>query len=516
MAAPVSDDPSRSVGRLPADSLRLVQARRDGLLDDARPEATARRHDAGRWTARQSIDALLDPGSFVEYGGLAVAAQRSRRDHDWLVARTPADGLVGGVGTVDGRPVAVASYDYTVLAGTQGARNHAKKDRLFEVAARRNLPFVLFAEGGGGRPGDTDHPGASWLDCMAFTLFARLAHRVQTIGVTGGYCFAGNAALLGTCGTVVALQGSSIGMGGPAMIAGGGLGDVAPGDVGPVEVHERAGQVDLVVGDDAAAVGAVRRLLADTAPPPAPLLAGDDDLRPALRDVLPESRRRAYDPRVVLDEVLDAGSLLELQPRFGRPLLVGTARLGGRPVGVVASQTKFNGGAVDRDAAVKAAGFLDRCSRYALPVLTFVDTPGFMVGPAAEGGGQLRPFGRLFSASASLTAPLLAVVLRKAYGLGAQALTGGSLHSADLTLAWPTAELGAMNLEGAVELGFRAELGALPDDERPAARENLVRAAYELGSALSVAEVFELDDVIDPATTRQVLLAALTALAQNG
>src|SRR5207245_5498602 len=230
-------------------------------LDAARPEAVARRRERGRRTARENLADLLDEGTFVEYGPLIFAAQERRRSREELITRTPADGLVAGVGDIDGHRAVAMSYDYTVLAGTQGMRNHLKKDRLFELAERRRLPLVLFAEGGGGRPGDVDWPHVAGLDCRAFDLFAQLSGLVPLVGIASGFCFAGNAALLGCCDVVIASEDSSIGMGGPAMIEGGGLGVFAPEDVGPIDVQWTNGVVDLRVKDDAEAVALAKGYL---------------------------------------------------------------------------------------------------------------------------------------------------------------------------------------------------------------------------------------------------------------
>src|ERR671936_1275578 len=243
-------------------------ARRAQTEDEARPDAVERRHAAGGRTARENIDDLVDPGSFVEYGRFAIAAQRSRRDVDDLIARTPADGLVAGTARINGdlfgderSACAVLSYDYTVLAGTQGALGHRKKDRLFELIERMRLPTVFFAEGGGGRPGDTDYPVVSALDTRAFALWAGLSGVVPRISIVAGRCFAGNAVIAGCSDLIVATENISLGMGGPAMIAGGGLGDVDPDEVGPVEMQSRNGVVDLVVADEAEAVAAAKKLL---------------------------------------------------------------------------------------------------------------------------------------------------------------------------------------------------------------------------------------------------------------
>ncbi|HVF03433.1 MAG TPA: carboxyl transferase domain-containing protein [Frankiaceae bacterium] len=488
--------------------LAEVLARQSGLLDDARPEAVAKRRAAGRRTARENLADLVDPGTWVEYGGLAVAAQRMRRSLDDLAASTPADGVITGTGRVEGTKVAALSYDYTVLAGTQGLTGHRKTDRLFDVAERDGLPVVVFAEGGGGRPGDTDHLTVAALELMTFHAFARL--RTLRVGVAAGFCFAGNAALLGTCDVTIGVRGASIGMGGPAMVEAAGLGAVAPEDVGPLDVHLASGVVDVEAADDAESVRLARQVLGYAAGPASSAGDGAHADQTALRDALPESRRRAYDVRPVLTTLFDTGSVLELRARHGRNVVTAFARLAGRPVGVLANNPVQQAGAIDATGAAKAARFLRLCDRVGLPVVSLVDTPGIMVGPAAERAGLVRAVGDLFDAGAALRTPLVTVVLRKAYGLGAMAMSGGSLHAARLTVAWPGGEIGAMGLEGAVRLAFRKELAAIEDEAERAQRErDLVALAYAHGKALSAAAAFELDDVIDPATTREVLAAAL-------
>jgi acetyl-CoA carboxylase carboxyltransferase component len=413
--------------------------------------------------------------------------------------------VLTGTGRVDGRPVGVIAYDYTVLAGTQGLTGHRKTDRLLEIAARDDLPVVLFAEGGGGRPSDTDHPTVAGLELMTFTRFAGL--RALRVGIAGGYCFAGNAALFGSCDVTLGVTGASIGMGGPAMIEGAGLGTVEPGDVGPLSIHVASGVVDVEVPDDRAAVDTARRLVGYACGVPGDGAAADQS---ALRAVLPASRRRAYDVHAVLGLLLDRDSLVELQPRRGRAMVTGLARLSGRPVGVMANNPLHGAGALDAAAAGKAARLLRLCDRVGLPVLSLCDTPGIMVGPAAEQTGLVRVIGDLFAAGAALRPRQVTVVTRKAYGLGAMAMAGGSFHASRLTLAWPTAEIGAMGLEGAVRLAHRRDLEAIEDDgARRAEYERLVASAYERGAALSAAAGFELDDVIDPAETRARVTGAL-------
>ena len=484
--------------------LRMVRERHELGLDGARPQAVARRRERGRRTARENLADLLDAGTLVEYGPLLFAAQERRRTREELIARTPADGLVGGIGQVEGRPCVAMSYDYTVLAGTQGMRNHAKKDRLFELAERRRLPVVLFAEGGGGRPGDVDMPIVAGLDCRAFVLFARLSGLVPLVGIASGYCFAGNAALLGCCDVVIATEDSSIGMGGPAMIEGGGLGVHDPGEVGPIEVQHANGVVDLRADNDAEAVALAKRYLSyfrGAARAGGPPSVPDQQL---LRELIPEQRKRVYQVRRVVETLFDEGSVLELRGGFGAGMLTALARFDGRPLGVVANDPTHLGGAIDADGADKAARFLQLCDAFDLPILFLCDTPGFMVGPAAERTATVRHFARLFLGGANLSVPTGTIVLRKGYGLGAQAMAGGGFKAPLFTIAWPTSEFGAMGLEGAVRLGMRRELDAIGDpQEREQVFRETVAAAYERGQGVNMAAYGEIDDVIDPADSRR-------------
>jgi acetyl/propionyl-CoA carboxylase alpha subunit/acetyl-CoA carboxylase carboxyltransferase component len=499
-------------GDVPLDHVRPdleeVRERHRIGLDEGRTEVTARRHAAGRRTARENIADLADPGSFTEYGALTIAAQRRRRPLDDLIARTPADGLVLGTATVDGQPVAVMSYDYTVLAGTQGHMNHRKTDRLLELVRRERLPLVMFAEGGGGRPGDTDTTSVGGLDVPTFRLTAALSGQVPLVAIVSGYCFAGNAALAGACDVIIATPEASLGMGGPAMIEGGGLGVVAPDAVGPMSVQVPNGVVDLLVPDEPAAVAAARRYLSYFRPrPETPAEHADQRV---LRHLIPENRVRSYDVRPVIEALCDTGSVLELRAGFGVGVVTALARLGGHAVGLLVNNPRHLGGAIDGDAADKATAFLRLCEAHRLPVVSLVDTPGFMVGPEAERTAIVRRFGAMFVAGARLTVPVCAVVVRKAYGLGAMAMAAGDLRRPAITVAWPTGEFGGMGLEGAVRLGYRKELEAIEDPGARRARyEELVAEQYARGKAVSTAMAFEIDDVIDPADTRAVLAGVL-------
>jgi acetyl-CoA carboxylase carboxyltransferase component len=496
--------------------LTELLARRALTQDEARPDAIERRHSAEGRTARENIADLVDPDSFVEYGRFAIAPQRQRRDLQELIARTPADGLVAGTARVNGAmfgdrrsACAVLSYDYTVLAGTQGALGHLKKDRLFELIERMRLPTVFFAEGGGGRPGDTDYPAVSALHVRAFALWAGLSGLVPRIAVVKGRCFAGNAVIAGCSDLIVATADASIGMGGPAMIAGGGLGDVAPDDVGPIDVQAPNGVVDVVVPDEAEAVQVAKRLLSYFQGEMPPGRAPD---QARLRELVPERERRAYKVQPIIETLADEGSVTFLRERFAPEMVTAFARIDGRPLGIIGNNTMVMAGAVTAGAADKAARFIQLCDAFGLPIVSLVDTPGYMVGPDAEAEALVRRASRLLVAGAAIRVPFVAVILRRGYGLGAQAMVAGSLHEPLLTVAWPSAHLGPMGLEGAVRLGLRKELEAIEDD---AAREERVRevtaVAQENAKAINAAMLFEIDDVIDPAETRELIAATLAA-----
>ena len=484
--------------------------------DERRPEAVARRRRTGQRTARENVDDLVDSGSFIEYGALVVAARRQRHSMEELVRRTPADGLVAGIGRVNGHlfdderaRCLVMAYDYTVLAGTQGKFNHQKKDRMFALAEKWRLPMVFFAEGGGGRPGDTDIVFAADLHIPAFHLLGRLSGLVPLVGIASGRCFAGNAVVLGCCDVVIATRNTNIGMGGPAMIEGGGLGVFRPEEVGPMEVQVPNGVVDIPVEDEAEAVAAAKRYLSY-------FQGAVDDWTCAdqrrLRHVVPEDRLRIYDVRGVVEILADEGSVLELRKEFGPGMMTAFIRIEGRPIGLVANNPVHLAGAVDSDGADKAARFMQICDAFDIPILCLCDTPGNMVGPEAEKTALVRHCCRLYVTGASVTVPMFTVVLRKSYGLGAQAMAAGSFHAPFFAVSWPTGEFGGMGLEGAVKLGYRNELAAIEDPDRRMARyEEMVVDMYEQGKALNTATVFEIDDVIDPADTRRRIVEGLRA-----
>jgi acetyl-CoA carboxylase carboxyltransferase component len=524
--------------------LQKVVAHHAFTLDNQRPDAVAKRHFLGLRTARENVDDLLDAGSFIEYGALAVAAQTLRRSAQDLQANTPADGIVTGIGSVAGRACAVLAYDATVLAGTQGMRSHQKTDRMIDIALAQKLPVVLFAEGGGGRPGDTDMPIVAGLHVRTFARFARLHGQVPVVGIAARRCFAGNAALLGCCDVIIATKDSNIGMGGPAMVEGGGLGKFAPEAIGPSGVQSANGVIDVLVDDEAEAVRTAKHYLGffqspallsatpltgatvlKTSPPvrypPGASPSASSSASSAawrcanqtlLRDAIPENRLRTYDMRTVIHTLADEASTLELRTSFGRGIITALARVAGHTVGMLANNNQHLGGAIDAEAADKAVHFMRLCNAQGWPLVSLVDTPGFMVGPDAEQTAQVRRASSMFLAAAQLKVPFFAVVLRKGYGLGAMAMTAGGFHAPVFTVAWPTAEFGAMGLEGAVKLGYAKELATQPNDEaREALYQKLVGEQYAAGHALNMAATLEIDAVIDPALTREWLVRGLGA-----
>ena len=488
--------------------------RRAMTLDGRRPDAVARRRKTNQRTARENLDDLVDPNSFVEYGAFAIASQRTRRTVEDLIAKTPADGLITGIGRVNGSlfgpersRVAVAHYDYTVLAGTQGKNNHHKKDRLFEIVEKQRIPLVFFTEGGGGRPGDIDVQSVAGLNTMAFHIFGRLSGVAPLVGINSGRCFAGNAAILGCCDVVIATRNSSIGMGGPAMIEGGNLGVFSPEEVGPMNVQVPNGVVDIAVEDEAEAVAVAKKYISYFQGVLPEWRAADQRL---LRRAIPENRLRVYDVRSVIETLCDEGSVLEVRRAFGPGMVTAFARIEGKPLGIVANNPVHLAGAIDSDGSDKAARFLQLCDAFDIPILFLCDTPGMMVGPEIEKTALVRHCSRLFVTGANLTVPFGTIVLRKAYGLGAQAMAGGSFHAPAFALSWPTGEFGGMGLEGAVKLGYRKELQAIDDPvRRRALFDEMVAAAYARGKALSTATYFEIDEVIDPADSRRWIATAL-------
>ena len=500
--------------------LREALDRKEASHDINRPEAVKKRHGTGHRTARENIEHLCDEGSFLEYGSVVMAAQRRRRSEEDLIKNTTGDGMVCGLGHVNGdlfpetsSRVMAMSYDYMVLAGTQGKMNHAKKDRMFEIAEQNELPTILFAEGGGGRPGDTDTSGVAGLDCLAFTYFAQLSGLVPIIGITTGRCFAGNAVLLGCCDVIIATEDSNIGVGGPAMIEGGGLGVFTPDEVGPMDVQVPNGVVDIAVKDEAEAVEVAKKYLSYFQ---GPLKKWKEPDSRKLRFAVPENRLRYYDMRDIIEGIADIDSVLEIRKDWAPGIITSFIRIEGKPVGIVANNPGHLSGAIDSPGADKGSRFIQLCDAFDIPILSLIDCPGIMVGPESEKSALIRHAARMFVVGANVQTPLMSVVIRKAYGLGAQAMAGGSFKIPLFTVTWPTGEFGGMGLEGAVKLGYRKELEAIKDPKkRIEAYEKMVADSYHRGRAVNMASHFELDDVIDPAETRNWVSSALKSLPKK-
>jgi acetyl-CoA carboxylase carboxyltransferase component len=500
------------------DELRIRQAL---TLDEQRVEQQQKRWNKGYLTARENLQNLCPVDSFMEYGQMAVAAQRLRRDYESLKSATAADGVITGIGQINqglvveqNTPTAIVINDYSVLAGSQGYFHHLKLDRILAVAAHKKYPVVMFTEGGGGRPGDTDITTVnSGLQCQSFATWASLQGKVPRISVANGYCFAGNAALFGAADITIATQSSWIGMAGPAMIEGGGLGVVKPTDIGPSAKQVKNGVIDILVENEQQAAEMAKKCLLYFQ---GPLVDGQKSIftdQQALNQILPEDRRFVYDVKEIIDILADSHSFTEIKSQFGAAIITGFMHLQGHPVGVIASNCKVLGGAIDVDAGEKSSQFMHLCQQFSIPLIVLCDTPGFMVGPDHEDTGAVRRLSQLFVAGSQLTVPLVAVVLRKCYGLGAQALLGGNTSQPTYTIAWPTGEFGAMGLEGAVKLGFTKELAAVKDlTQRKALYDQLLAEQYQKGQAQEVASVLEIDAVIEPANTRKTLLLALNII----
>ena len=499
------------------DDLAELFERRAFGLDENRPAAVSRRRERGQRTARENLADLCDEGSFVEYGPLVLAAQRRRRDTDWLRKNTPADGLVMGLGQVNGHlfdeskaRCALVAYDYTVLAGTQGAMNHYKQDRLFHLAERFSLPILMYTEGGGGRPGDTDVVGGLGMDVFTFSQWSRLSGLVPMVGINSGYCFAGNAALLGCCDVIIATRNSNIGMGGPAMIEGGGLGIFSPGEIGPMSIQVENGVVDILVEDEEEATQVAKQYLSYFQGPIEEWEAPDQ--RP-LRHMVPENRKRIYQVRDIIKTLADKGSVLEIRKEFGIGIVTALVRIEGRPLGLIANNAHHLAGAIDSDGADKAARFLQLCDAFDLPVISLMDCPGMMVGPEVEKTALVRHCCRLYNTGANLSVPMFGIILRKAYGLGVQAMCGGSSMVPLFVAAWPTAEFAGMNIEGSIKLAYRNDLAAIENaDERRAKFDQMVEQAYDRAKAVNAASFYGVDDVIDPSVSREWIVAGLKSL----
>ena len=495
--------------------LEELQAQLAYSSDVMRADAVQRRHKKGYRSARENLADLCDKDSFVEYGQLAVAAQRERKDAESLKVETPGDAVITGLATINSAEfgtqasqVAVIVNDYSVLAGTQGYFHHKKIDRILDQAGKFGFPVVMYTEGGGGRPGDTDvKTQIAGLDVPTFARWASLSGQVPLIAVNNGYCFAGNAALFGCADIRIATKTSWIGMAGPAMIEGGGLGRFAPTEIGPIAIQAENGVVDLVADNESHGTYLAQQCLGYFQGDKQSWDCADQD---QLRKMMPLDRRFVYDIRSIIQGLVDTDSFTELSRPYGSGIVAGFVRIEGVAMGLIANDCRVLGGAIDAEAADKAARFITLCDQFSIPLLSLCDTPGFMVGPASEEQAAVRRMAKLFIAGAKISVPLVTIFLRKGYGLGAMAMAGGSFHHPRYSAAWPAGEFGAMGLEGAVRLGFKKELAAETDEvARDVLFNQLVDSMYQKGKATEAAAHLEIDAVIDPADTRAVIVRAL-------
>jgi len=482
--------------------LQEMMDRKQRTLDQAHVDLVADWHAKGRRTARENIADLLDSDSFREYGPLA--------------AGQTAGGVVLGVGSVNGdlfgdeySRVVVAAYDAMNPSGTRNTLGEYKQDRTYELSRRYRLPVVLFSEGMG-RLGNYGRKNAGFtnIDTTMFAEFSKLSGLVPLVGVNTGDCFDGNAALLGCCDVIIATENSTIGMGRPDMIE---PGSYTPKDVGAMSFQFPNGVVDILVKDDAAAVAAAKRYLSYFQGPIDQWEARDQRW---MRHIIPEDRVRTYDVREIIYTLADEGSVLELRRDFAIGIITALIRIEGKPVGLVANNPIHLAGAIDSEGADKGTRFLQLCDAFDLPVITLMDCPGIMVGPDHESQALVRHSVRMFNTGANLTTAMFGVVIRKAYGLGVQAMCGASSIVPFFTVAWPTAEFAGMNIDGGVKLSSRRELMAIEDpEERKKAYERKVAQAYEGARAVnSGGNAYGIDDIIDPADTRSWIIRGLKSL----
>ncbi len=502
--------PSEESAERPHPLIAQFEERKELSLDSSRTVAREKRHAKGYRTARENLAALCSPEDFQEYGQFAVAAQRKKIDYQELKTSSAADGIITGIAKINGQKTALVVNDYSVMAGTQGFFHHQKLDRILAIAKEQSLPVIMFTEGGGGRPNDTDITTVnSGLQCTSFGAWAGLSGFVPRIAVANGYNFAGNAALFGAADITIATKSSWVGMAGPAMIEGGGLGSFKPTDIGPIDVQASNGTVDIVADDEEHAASIALKVLSYfQATPVSEAVQANEQSK--LQYALPENRRQTYAVRTIIECICDVDSVTELRSGFGKSIVTSLGRVGGKAVGIMANDCTNLGGAIDVDAGQKAARFMTLCDQFGLPIISLCDTPGFMVGPEHEAQGAVRKLAEMFTVGAQISVPFYAVVLRKCYGLGAQAMLGGSTSRPLCTLSWPTGEFGAMGLEGAVKLGFSKELSAMtnPEDQK-ALFDKLLADQYRRGQAEEVASVLEIDAVIDPMETRATLTLLL-------
>lgn len=498
----------------PTDQRRATESPiaelRTQVSDEGRPEAVQRAHRRGRLTARERVALLCDPDSFHEYGSFAHPDDFATLD------QAPADGLVTGTATVDNRPIALVASDYTVAGGSDGKLGIRKLARISELALRRGLPLVMLLEGGGHRITeglDSRTFGEGGVE--GFEYLARLTGWTPIVCGIMGPGFAGPANYGAFADLVLMVEGrSAMGLAGPALVKAATGEDLDKEALGGARFHAtKTGMADLVCADDAEVISHIRAFLSylptNASQPPPRRPGREDALAPVaqLRTVVPDNRRQAYNVKKVISLVVDDGEYFELRPGWARNAVTALARIDGQTVGVVANNPMHLAGALDANGSEKIARFLTLCSAFGIPVLALCDTPGFMVGSASETAGVVRRSAKVIHALAHSTVPLYSVILRKGYGLGWNAMGGGRAFGSDLTLAWPTAEILAMSIEGAVDVALRSQWQ--DEDDPAAARQALIDRFLHEGRAERAAAAFTFDELIDPAETRARIAMAL-------
>lgn len=475
------------------NDLQEVNEYIERTLDEAHGEAVATLRERGRRTPRKNIGDLLDPDTFMEFGPPA--------------AGSVSGGTIMGFGGVNGALVGdersrtalvYANYPYAMYS-----HGHYRQEQVHELAHDWKVPIVLFSEGQGEPPSLSTGVG---LDASVFADFAKLSGLVPLVGVNLGDCFAGNATLLSCCDVIIGTQQSTIGMNGPTVVAANGLGNYRADELGATSFQAANGNLDIVVKDDADAVAAVKQYLSYFQGSVSDWEARDQR---RMRHIIPEDRVRAYDMRVIIRTLADEGSVLEIRKDFGFGVITSFIRVEGRPMGVVANNPAHLAGAVDSPGADKGARFFQLCDAFDIPVVVFMDCPGIMVGPDHERTALVRHAVRLFNIGANCTMPMFGIMVRKAYGLGVQAMIGGASSVPLLTVAWPTAEFAGMNIDGAVKLSARRELAAIEDsEERKEAYDRRVAQGYESARAINSGARY----VIDPADTRAFIARGMKSL----
>lgn len=487
-----------------------VEAARALALDAARPAAVTRQHDLGKLTARERIDALVDSDSFVEFGGLVMPTRDTAFEGE---IDAPADGVVTGRAALDGRPILVASFDFTVAGGSNGSAGSLKMFRLVEVAINEGTPVVMLLDGGGHR---LQEGLDSWHFAAGFTLFndmVALSGHAPMVSVMLGPGFGGPTNFAALSDFVVMVRGiSSMGIAGPPLVKAA-TGEVLTKDeLGGADVQTKRGTADLAVDSELEAFDAVRAFLSflpsnctQDAPVTDEVQAHPD--ASGIGEIVPANTRLAYDVREVVERIADEYSVFEIRPQNAENVVTAFARLGGRPVGFVANQPMHLGGALDSAACEKVSHFVSVCDAFGVALVYLVDVPGFLGGSAAEGSQLGRRSGRMLFELGQATVPRMSVVLRKGYGAGYIAMAGGRSFAADPALAWPTAEISATSIDGALDIAYRREIANADDPE--AHRRDLYASFAKHISPLTAAQGFGVDDVVEPAETRSRLLAAL-------